>query len=320
MNVDYISITKRLDKDNISLDQLDSKDVFRNNHYQFILKGVNPLDVYLSNDGSQVILSGSIPYFWKGHNFHFSRIDFIDAINYASDSIGTNFMDADVNKFEFGSTLEIPINPNDFLLHHYSMAGMKTRIFQSISRQLEGKYFEDSILKYKLYDSGKKMKYALPKDIRNQLEQQNGYCNDRHYIRIESHYKKPQIQFKLSSIKLHEILTLDFMNDSKNDLLKSYKMIKKTKITRRPGNKKDINSGTIPIDVLMDFEDVIMQYSGKNIEDLLKEKIKSYPDGLLNKDDKKARAKQLKENYKKIVSGDQCNYDISSIIEAKPID
>jgi hypothetical protein len=90
----------------------------------------------------------------------------------------------------------------------------------------------------------------------------------------------------------------------------------KTGIIKLPEDKKNINAGTIPLLILKELE-ALFHF---NSEELIYLKLKSIPEEILNKNDKKARKAILSSNFDKInINANFSNYDITSKLESTKI-
>lgn len=310
MNFDYTELIKSTYNDNVCFNYLEHVGSYPEGKEKFILKGVKNIDVFTNEKTSEIVLKANFPYYIQGHNFRFTKAGMIEAIQLSSEYLNLNLFQAEMKKFEFGSIIEIDYNVDEFLMNHISIKGKNTQPFYT-NNKLTGKYFEDSIIKHKLYDVGVNLKSKLDKAIRDDLSNKYGYDKAKHYLKIENHYKKPEIHFKHRNLLVNEVLNDNFMTKCKEDLINTYKTIMKTGIVKLPTNKKDLNAGTFPLIVLKELESLF----DFNSEELIKLKIKSIPESILTKDDKKARLSMMKTNFSKIRKANESHYDITSKLE-----
>lgn len=305
MNFDYIEIAKSLGKDRLCLDYLDWQFTNKYGWNKYEYEGCKVLEVWHHSESNDLKVKGSLPYFITGQNFHSEMKDFRDGITYLSDIIETDLLDGgEVKAMEFGTILEIPFSPREVFNSHIRMTGKKARTYDN------GKYFVDSNLKVKLYDAGRNMKLKLDKVQRRRLED-IGYDPLANYVKIENHYLRPSIYFMTRSLKLNTLLTDQFQSLCKKDLLHNYNSIMKTSRAMAT-DKKHLSSSTIPLLVLMEYEELLPCKA----EELIKRKIKQIPEAILTKEDKKARARQIRENFKKIKL-DKCEYDLTPYLMAR---
>lgn len=303
MNFDYLEASKSLGKDKPCLDYLNFEASYSSGWTKFIYEGCRAVEIWLNLEADKMKIKGSIPYFIAGQNFKTGTKDFINGIFHLSEVLNTDLLKAEVNVFEYGTILEIPFPAREIFNSHLKVLGMKTRAYDY------GKYFEDRVLKIKLYDAGKNMKEKLSKEIRNKLTSAYGYDPSQIYLKIENHYKKPSVCFKKRVIELNDLLNPEFQTNCKEDLLIKYRSIMKTN-TIDINSKKQVTSATIPLLVLKEFE----RFLPCKAEDLIKQKIKILPCDILTKEDKKSRRRQIMANMNKLGSLKACKYDISEIL------
>lgn len=316
MNFDYAEIAKSIGKDKLSFHYLEEAGTFPNGWKTFILKGVEKMKVRLHQEAGLLEVKANLPYYWQGHNFNFSRATMIEAIQYTSDMLNINLFQAELRRFEFGCIVEVSQKPDDFLNNHLSYKGKPFQIWQNKSYSaITGKELQDEVLKIRLYDAGLNIKQKTSTSIRQELERTSGYDKKKNYIKFENHYKRPDIYFKNRNLFVNEILQENFMQECKKDLIETYKNIMKTGLIKIPTNKKDVNAGTLPLILLKELGIL----HGFNPEELLKQRVKAISEDILSQYDKKARQVQLKQNWKKIASGEGSQYDILKQLEAKEI-
>ena len=316
MNFDYAELTKSIGKDKLSFQYLEEVGAYPNGFKSYILKGVEKMKIRIHQEAGLIELKANLPYYWQGHNFHFTKATMIEALQHTSDMLNINLFQAEIRRFEFGCIVEVSQKPDDFLNNHLSYKGKTFQIWPNKSYSaITGKEIQDEVLKVKLYDAGLNLKNKTSTSIRQELERTSGYDKKKNYIKIENHYKKPNVYFKNRSLFVNEILQEDFMQLCKNDLIETYKNIMKTGLIKIPTNKKDLNVSTLTLIVL---KEVGLIY-GFNPEELIKQRVKSISEDILSQYDKKARQGQLKKNWKKIASAEGSQYDILKQLESKEI-
>lgn len=314
MNLDFIEVSKFLQgKDTINFSDLEEDLSFKNGKRYFFDR-CRKLAITHNSTLNKITITGSPAYFINGHNFFTNKNDLLEGLGYIRSSLQINIFDFYVDKFEFGTIQEINVAESVFLNNHISIKGMTTQPYYE-GKTITGKYFKSPELIIKLYDVNRNIKNKLDKATKTNLSKMYGWNSEKHYIKIENHYKKPRLCFNGREFNLAELLTTGNELMFQNDLINKYKSIMKTKGILIPSNKKDVNAGTIPMIILKRYEDVL----GINIEELLKQELKNYPLDLLNAEDKKARMRILKENLNKIQEDKQCEFDITSLLESKKL-
>ena len=308
--MDYIEIAKFLNKDKLCFDYLQKNATYEGAE-RYYFNRCNKLEVWYMEATNQVKIKGSIPYFINGHNFYSSYSDWNEGLDYLQNCMNINIFDGLVNCFEFGTIQEIPFPEPEFLRNHIKAKGMQTREYHK-GNILTGKEFDSSSLKIKLYDVSRNIKNKLPKPVRNEISKFHGWDKEKHYIKIENHYKKPEAFFK-GNLHLNEVLASSFQNNLKNELLNSYQKIMKAENLIIPKNKADINAGTIPLMILKKLES---EYNFKT-EDLINNILKEIPEDVFSLNDRKARQRIIKENLKKIKLQGESKYNIEKLLQEK---
>ena len=306
MNYDFIEISQSQDKDKPCLDYLEWQYSSRNGWEMYHIEGSRNMEIFISQD--QLRIKGSLPYFTSGQNFYSGINDFRNGIDFLCDSLKLDLKMAEVNCLEYGTILEIPFKPKEIFLSHTGIQGMKKRTFDN------GIYFEDKVLKHKLYNAGINIKQKLSKQERMNL-MPLGYDPKANYLRIENHYKKPSIAFKKRDIQVRDILEDSFQALCREDLFNKYQSIMKTRQVRIQ-DKKNLSSATIPLLILKEYAEFLPERP----EDLIRERIKAIPEEVLSKNDKKSRLRQVRQNFKKIESKESSPYDLSEILKNKAIE
>ena len=275
---------------------------------KFIFDGMSNLSIYWHEQNRFLRIRGSLPYAFQKHNFNFTNQDVREAGKYLEEFLGLTLFDAMVTTFEAGIWLEVPFRPDAYFRFHERIKSMKTISFD------RGRYFEDSILKVKMYDAGYNLKTKTSSDVRFALQSDFGYSEDLN-LKIENHYKKPEIQFKQRPIQLLDLTYEEFTERCKIDLLATYQSIVKTPTMSMPTDKKNLSSSTIPLIALKQLE----QKFGFNTEVEILAILKSIPKDVLSSEDRKKRKKQLLENLGKISSPtDGLNlFDVSDLLRKK---
>jgi hypothetical protein len=320
MYIDFAKIEKSIIADNICFDYLDHEAEYSSGWNKFYIKNIegadfkNRAEVWYNDHTKEVKFIGSIPYLMQGHNFTSARGEFIEGIDFVSGILNCNMYEGRMTGFEFGSIIEVPYSPEDFLHNHISMNKHPLTTYHKRNR-ITGKAYEDSMLRFKIYNAGLNIKNKLQEAIREDLSTSYGYDKAKHYMKAENHYKKPALQFQKRSISVNDLLNPCFMERCKKDLIETYQKVKKTGMINTPKDKADLTAITIPLIVLKELG---LQY-GFNAETLVKQKIKSFPESSLNANDKKARQKTLKTSFKKLENAEASPYDISHLLAAQRI-
>jgi hypothetical protein len=310
MNLDYLEITKFLNKDRINLHYLEKEASYKDAD-KYFFEGCRKIEVWDLKNINQVKIKGSLPYWINGHNYYSSPEDWAEGLDYLSSCLKINVYSGLVDCFEFGTIQEVPFSEDLFLRNHIKLSGYESREYKK-GNIITGKEFINPALKVKIYDVSRNIKNKLDKPIQEEINRLYGWDRAKHYIKVENHYKKPEAHFK-GNIYLKELISSSFQIQLQKDLISTYKSIMKTGNLILPEKKADLNAGTLPMIILKELEGIYHF----NTEDLLKAKLKAIPESILSHDDKKARLKILRENLKKISNQGKSEFDISEMLEAK---
>lgn len=310
MNLDYLEIAKFTGKDKVNFSYLKKEAVYPNaERYSF--QGCKKIEVWNYPEINQIKIKGSLPYWINGQNYYSSPQDWNESLAYLQGCLELNLYSGLIECFEYGTIQEIQASPASFLQHHIRITGKESKEYRK-GNVITGKEFHSTIMKLKLYDVGRNIKNKLDKPIQEEISRLYGWDKAKHYIKIESHYKKPEAYFR-GNVYLADLLSDQFQYQLQNELLKQYQSIMKTGTALIPEKKADINSGTLPLLILKELEEI---YPFKT-EELLKAKLKEIPEEILSSADRKARLRTLRENLKKISTGKKSEYDISELIQSK---
>jgi hypothetical protein len=290
MMYDYLGIEKYFHgKDTPSFDNLKWIGRDLETHTFKISNGFFPLKVYWNEITERLQIKGSIPYFMQGHNFDFSNTLFYESVEILEQSLKINLLDAEVKTFEYGNILKVEQQPNHIFDKHLTLHGFERKPYS------RGLYFEDKNLKVKLYDVGFRMKTACKRSL-GVLRQNFGFDDKGNYLKIENHYKRPDLHFKQRNIRLENLFDTRFEKIIQEDLLKTYKQIETMKPLALPTDKKLINSSTVPI---LTLNELGVKY-GFNPQQEIMNFLGSIPSNVLPKNDKTKRRTQLRQNFEKL--------------------
>jgi hypothetical protein len=316
MQVDFTEIIKRYGKDKPNLKTLKKIGSYSTGWDIYELKGINKI-LFNVHEESQIIKAkANFPYYWQGHNFTFSVDEMKEAIKHTSNIIDLNLFDAKVKSFEFGSVILLDASPHEYLSNHLTIKGKPFQTYlASNHKNISGKEYKNELLKIKLYDFQENLRYKAADAIKASLRGLNEYDRNNHYLKIEAHYKSPEKHFLMGGLMVNDILKPEFLQTCKNDLINLYRSIMKTGIVKTPTNKKDLSSGGIAFLMLYELG-MLHQFDA---ESLMIDKINSIPESTLNKEDKKARKRFIKDGFKKMKTFESSRFDLSEILESKQI-
>ena len=287
---DYLAIEKYFHgKDTPSFNNLKWIGRDLETHTFKISNGFSTLKVYWNEITERLQIKGSIPYFMQGHNFEFPNTLLYESVEILEQSLQTNLLDAEVKGFEYAKILKVEQQPIQILDKHRTLHGFER------SQYRKGLYFEDKNLRVKFYDVGYRMKTACKRSL-SILRQDFGFDDKANYLKIENHYKRPDLHFKQRHIRLENLFDKRFEKIIQEDLLKTYRQIETMKPLALPTDKKLINSSTVPI---MTLNELGLKY-GFNPQEEIMNFLDSIPSDVLPKNDKTKRRTQLRGNFEKL--------------------
>lgn len=305
MSLDFLNTRKDLRKDTLNFKHLVWESNHRTGDVRYSLSNKSRLDVFYNPILNTLRVKGSLPYFIHGHNFRPTTKDVTDAILLISDMLNIDLADSEILAFENGEILETDLSIREILANHIRARGMKTRIYDN------GKYFENALLFMKMYNENINM-YKIPLNVRKEAARDYGYDPTRNYIKIENHYKKPEAYFKERGIKLSTLMDEDFETELKNDLLTTYQSIQKTGLIEIPTDKRNLSTPTIILLALKEMEKVY----GFDSNTVIKNILKSIPNEVLSKGNKKDRRTQIKRLTEALKGSQRSIYDLSELLVA----
>ena len=307
MSFDYLDIRKDVRKDTLNFKHLTQKSVYLDSGVlNYSLSHKSSLDVSFNPHTDVLRVKGSLPYFLRGHNFKTTNQDFINSLMLASDMLNVDLSIGEVLAFEYGAILETDIALKEIFANHIRVKDMKTLTYDY------GKYFEDKILRMKMYNVKANMQNKLSLQIRNEAERDYGYDKTKNYLKIEDHYKRPEPYFKERGIKVMTLLDEDFEINIKNEVLTNYQRIEKTGVIEIPNDKGSLTTPTL---LLLALKELEMIY-GFNANETVSNIIKSIPNDVLNKNDKKGRRSQIKRLSNALNRPQGSKYDLTELLVA----
>jgi hypothetical protein len=303
---DFVKISKSLTDERPDFSYCDERTFFSSGEncnlrgYK-LKKEHTEIDIRLNESTGKINVKGNIGMFWNGHNIDLSNSDFNDAISFVSDRINVDLFPANVEEMDHSATIKTKLKPKQIIYNHLSLPGHLTHYYK------DGKYFiKQGSEKVKMYDAGMRMKQMLTRSIREGIYGAHDIDRSTNLLRFESKYLKPRIYFK-RDILVNDLLQPEFINQCNIALMETYNKIIKTGCLQIPKNKKYLSSAILPLIEVKELEAVY----GFDFADLLKKRISAIDETILNKEDKKARKRQISANLKKISGKVVSEYDIS---------
>ena len=320
--IDFIKIIKPLceGKDTPIFGHCQIVASYHNDCAKYRLEGCEGIDIYYKPN-AYIRISGSIMYYWQGHNFTFSHDAFVKAIDYIGRMLRIDLWDSIVEVFEYGVIVEVDEKPREYIKHH--KAKPSERLNQSIIGKDKGNLtrWKDSNVDLKMYDAGRniKMKQSMS---RKSIIQQAGWNPKCNYLKWEVHYLKPeQVLNHGQGVKLYYLVNPDWQDTFKEDLYTQYKRLIPMANIIVPTNKKDLSTATIFAMVLAEHN-LNESRTLQEVKKMLYARINSISDDVLSKSDKDSRKRQINSILDKMQEADTSKWDLSQklaeALEANP--
>lgn len=238
--IDFISATTTFDcKGTIFFHNMTQKAYFTSGWELYSVDGCEQLAVRLHRKYGILQLKGSIPYYWQGNNFTFSRSDFGNAINYLCDLLNVNLWQAQLNAFEYGVIMEVQMRPREYIKHHAASNGL---LLNERERD-KGNYrnWVDKNVKLKMYDAGRNIKMKQGEN-RKDIIRNAGWDDEGEYLKWEAHYLRPECLNRDAALYLYDLMNDDWNNTFKEDLYLQYKRLISMKTLMPSNSKKDLST------------------------------------------------------------------------------
>jgi hypothetical protein len=305
---DFIEITKYLVNDTPNFSKLKEAGKFYNTGTSvYEMKGVNDMRVLHNPERKTLKISGSIPYFLNGQNFHCSTEEYLRGIRSMESILEMNLQAAFVEQLEFGIIVEVAYPANLLISKHYAGDKLKER------KQDYGKHFIDSNVVLKVYNVKANINHKLNSSKKSEIEKY-GYNKASEWVKVEVKHKRPYKTLNNGKgVLVADLANPSFIRKAEQNLLYEYSRLYKITPMKTPATKKELSSGSIILLALAE----IAENTGKTTEELVFSKLKEIPNSILNKDDKKARRKQIRELLKHIRPEERSPYDLTDLLSEK---
>lgn len=179
-----------------------------------------------NNNTGLITYRGSLPYLINGNNFeNMSLEQGKDAIDLLSNATGLDFHTGDVKMFEYGVIVKTELPYKEYSRHYIRLDGMGRTTYKQKNRYT-GLEFRNNDKKVKIYDAGQNVK-KLPTEIRKGLIDRGIYNPKSNYLKVEMRYERPLKCFDIASLKVKDLLDEVFIGRCQDDLITTYKNIKK---------------------------------------------------------------------------------------------
>lgn len=312
--IDFISTTISGCKDTINFAHLTLEgENKRYNRTYYTIEGCEKMQIVIKHNTGEIMLKGSVPYFFQGHNFTFDRKKFVQAIDYINTITNIDFWQSDIDEFEFGVIMEVPTTPRNYIVHHTAKQG--EGLIQNEKAKDKGKFrwWEDKSLSLKLYDAGRNIK-AKQSENRKQVIRNAGWDDDKEYIKFEIHYKKPHLYLNRGrAMKLYCLANPEWEDRLKENLYIQYQRLNPYKEITIPTDKKNFGTPNIYAHTLTELA-INMDYSPEEVKGMLYKTINN-ANTTLSKSDKDARKREVAKIQGALLTSSESQWDLQNKLQ-----
>lgn len=263
------------------------------NSETYAVKGCEDMKIVFLHNTGGVRLKGSVPYFFQGNNYTFDKTKFVQTIEYINQLTNLDFWQSDIDEFEYGVIMEVPIKPKEYITHHSSKPNEGLNQDEKSRDRGRFRWWKDKNVILKMYDAGYNIKTKQTAS-RKQILRQAGWNEEKEYIKFEVHYIKPHIILnKGQNMKLWLLANSDWEITIKSDLLKQYQRLIPNKAIELPNDKKDFHTLNVYAHTITTLA-LNMGYSFDNVKKLLYQTVNNASE-ILSKSDKDARKLEIKK-------------------------
>lgn len=322
IGIDFIKVTKHFDckvtnnSVNIQQNLTETGESLFKVFYDMKGYGNTSIKVWFDKDGYSMGIEGSLMYYWQGHNLTFCLVDFVNAINDIGERLNIDLWDAFVETFEFGTIMDVEQEPQEYIKHH--SASKKQHLNKRSNEDYKNLFVmwrdKKGLIDLKMYCPEVNSKSKVRKATRNLLQETGLFDFNKHHIKWEIRYHKPDTLNKGVALKLNELISPEWLDFLCGELYSQYKRLTPAESIEYPQNKKQLTTADIIIRVLA----LHCNQDGYSIEDItnaLIDYVKSIPNILLNSEDKKSRKRQLKRQTSKLKPSGVSTWDLSACLE-----
>jgi hypothetical protein len=225
---DYIEISKYLSDGCFNDSHINGNGELQDKH------GI--VKVKLNKKSGYLTIKGSLPYFYQGHNFWFSREDAIKAIDRISHLIEVDLYDAEVKIMEYGVVVCPKFTMIDFLDTHLETKGYEEIIFGKRGKNYEKTGRKYTFKFYSLWSNIDRNWNKVDKKTREMLKKSD-YNKENNPMRYEIH-GNPQNILGCGQVFVSDLLSKEVETQCNEVLLNEYKKIKKRERLKIDGMRK----------------------------------------------------------------------------------
>jgi hypothetical protein len=278
--------------------------------YTYILEGQKKVKIHYSPATGELVMEGSMMYFWQGHNFIYSKSSFVDAIDYIGKLLHVNLWGMYLNILECGVIFEVDKSPTDYIQHHREGKGMM--LYEDPKDKGRIRKFNDKLAHRKMYDAGYNLKYKASKAIRETIKAAD-WNPKSNYLKWEVHYIKPELSVNAGyGIRLSDLMNPQWEAVFSVDVYDQYQRIIPMKAILPPVNKSSLHAADI---LAIELAETKLN-EGKTLNEVKKMLYaRINASSLLTKTDKDARKRQIRVTLDKLAVAKESPWDISRQLE-----
>lgn len=279
---------------------------------KYYLDGCEKMAIWINPVYHLLRIEGSVPYYWQGNNFSFTRKGFTEAIEYIIRLLGVNIWNSTLNAFEYGVIMEVKMPPKEYIMHHSSMPKEKLLMNEKPKDKGNFRTWEDRNVKLKMYNAGRNILMKQGEN-RKSIIRAAGWDDSKYYLKWEIHYLKPECLNHGNGLKLYNLVNPDWDNTFKEDLFTQYKRLSPMKGIINPTDKKELSTADILILAMVE-ESINEDRTLDELRKMLYDKVNSFPDEVLKKPDKDFRKMQIRKLLAKVKESPNSVFDLSEEI------
>lgn len=273
----------------------------------FFLQGCKPIEVYWNPETNHLKVKGSLPYFLQGHNFSFSRSQFVEGIDLIQNLLDVPLWDSEVNQFEYGTIFPVPLKPSIYVRNHYSQNSKF--LLQEDAKDKGGfRLWTGSGEDLKMYDAGKNFLKKVPKEYR----EGSGYSPEENWLKFEVRIKKPHLLNHSRQVTPEVLQSTSWTNYLNEFLLNQYKQLMTMKKLEAPTEKGQFTA--LDIAVTMYAEEALN--AGHSLQDAKKAVYQTINQAdCLSKTDKDSRKSTIRKAFSKLKEEAESRFDVTEMIK-----
>lgn len=269
---------------------------YNNGRKKYELAGCRKLALYVDETAGRIKIEGSLPYYYQGHNFCFSRDNLALSIRDIETLLNIDITSAEIDCIEYGTIIEVERKPIEYIKHHHPAVCKPNKKLIAKPSEKAAIWEDGKSGALKMYDAGYNIKCKQNR-IMQRLIKEEGWNPKSNYLKWEVHNNRPASLLGGKVLWLADLFREEVQMAMKEDLLFQYQRLKPMRSIETPLNKKDLKADTIALSYAVE----VGLNNGKSVEEIkseLYDKINALPLSAKDKDNRKARIKKLLSRLK----------------------